>query len=77
MGLSEDGDKSSGSGLGFSRDQITEMMWNKISLEQPKVPFFGEARYLTPLWVSGNEEPREELHRSDLSQSITTSMSFF
>ncbi|KAM0040671.1 putative transcription factor Nin-like family [Helianthus debilis subsp. tardiflorus] len=45
------------------------MLWNKISLEQPTVQLSGESRYLTPLWVSANEEPRDEPSHS---QSITT-----
>ncbi|KAM0000600.1 putative transcription factor Nin-like family [Helianthus debilis subsp. tardiflorus] len=45
------------------------MLWNKISLEQPTVQLSGDSRYLTPLWVSANEEPLDEPSHS---QSITT-----
>ncbi|GJU07572.1 hypothetical protein Tco_1124002 [Tanacetum coccineum] len=44
-------------------------MRKKFSLEQPKRSLSGEARYLTPLWVSGNEESREELRQTDSSNS--------
>lgn len=71
---SANGDETSTSGL--SRDQKTEFFWNKISLEQPTVPCSGESIFLTQLWVSGNHEPREELHQSNSSQSVTTGMSF-
>nr|XP_043608637.1 protein NLP7-like isoform X2 [Erigeron canadensis]XP_043608638.1 protein NLP7-like isoform X2 [Erigeron canadensis]XP_043608639.1 protein NLP7-like isoform X2 [Erigeron canadensis] len=36
---------------------------NSKSSEPPIIPVSGEKRYLTPLWVSDNEEPREELHQ--------------
>ncbi|KAD5317313.1 hypothetical protein E3N88_17259 [Mikania micrantha] len=54
------------------------MLWNKISLEQPRVPVSGVSRYLTPLWVSGNEEPRDGPCQSDSSssQSIITDTGF-
>ncbi|KAJ0914729.1 putative transcription factor Nin-like family [Helianthus annuus] len=45
------------------------MLWYKISLEQPTVQLSGDSRYLTPLWVSANEEPLDEPSHS---QSITT-----
>ncbi|KAD5317317.1 hypothetical protein E3N88_17263 [Mikania micrantha] len=45
------------------------MLWNKISLEQPTVPVSGVSRYLIPLWVSGNEEPRDGPCQSDSSSS--------
>ncbi|MFS7888337.1 hypothetical protein Hanom_Chr00s000001g01593781 [Helianthus anomalus] len=50
------------------------MLWNKISLEQPTVQLSGDSRYLTPLWVSANEEPLDEPSHS---QSFTTCMFFF
>ncbi|KAL8208354.1 hypothetical protein R6Q57_007766 [Mikania cordata] len=54
------------------------MLWKKISLEQPTVPVSGVSRYLTPLWVSGNEEPRDGPCQSDSSssQSIITDTGF-
>ncbi|KAL8254433.1 hypothetical protein R6Q59_032654, partial [Mikania micrantha] len=45
------------------------MLWNKTSLEQPTVPASGVSRYLTPLWVSGNEEPQDGPCQSDSSSS--------
>ncbi|KAI7749894.1 hypothetical protein M8C21_014067 [Ambrosia artemisiifolia] len=52
-------------------DQKIEMTCDNIFLEQPTVPSFGESRYLTPLWVSENVEPQEELRVSDPSQPMT------
>ncbi|KAL8254436.1 hypothetical protein R6Q59_032657 [Mikania micrantha] len=46
------------------------MLWKKISLEQPTVPVSGVSRYLTPLWVSGNEEPREGPCQSDSLEQL-------
>ncbi|PWA67855.1 NIN-like protein [Artemisia annua] len=53
------------------KDQITEL-WHKTSLQKPTIPFSDESRYLIPLWVSANEDPREELYQSVSSQSIIT-----
>ncbi|XP_076939110.1 protein NLP6-like isoform X2 [Bidens hawaiensis] len=47
------------------------MTCSMMLLEQPMVAFAGESRYMTRLWVSGNVEPREELHHSYPSQSLT------
>ncbi|PWA96598.1 NIN-like protein [Artemisia annua] len=59
---SADSDKSSclSSRSVFPSDQNTDLMWNKVSLERSTVSFSGESRYLIPLWVSRNEEPRDE-----------------
>ena len=75
---SVDRDKSScsGSGAVLLRNLSIVDTWKKISLEKP-VSFWGESKYLTHLWVSRNEEPREELHSSDSSQSKFTCTSFF
>ncbi|GJX10288.1 NIN-like protein [Tanacetum coccineum] len=42
-----------------------KFLWIKISLLRPRVSFSGELRYLTSLWVSRNEEPRDELNRAE------------
>ncbi|GKB94525.1 hypothetical protein Tco_0980662 [Tanacetum coccineum] len=49
----------SGFGFGLLGYKITQLLMNKI--EQPTVPFSGEARGLTFLCVSGKEEPRVEI----------------
>ena len=58
---SDNADKAPCLGSGSSSEKMTDLMRNKFSLEQPRVPLSGEARYLTPLWVSRNEELRDEL----------------
>ncbi|PWA65688.1 NIN-like protein [Artemisia annua] len=70
---SVDRDKSScsGSGAVLLRDMSIVDTWKNITLEKP-VSFWGESKYLTHLWVSRNEEPREELYSSDSSQSKFT-----
>nr|GEZ55233.1 hypothetical protein [Tanacetum cinerariifolium] len=68
---SENADKAPYSGSGLFSDKITDSMRKKFSLEQPTLSLSGEARYLTPLWVSGNEESRDELRQSDPSDSKT------
>lgn len=68
---SENADKEPCLGSGSSSEKITDLMRNKFSLEQPTIPLSGEARYLTPLWISGNEEPRDELRQTDSSDSKT------
>ncbi|GJY31174.1 hypothetical protein Tco_0414669, partial [Tanacetum coccineum] len=69
---SENADKAPYSGSGLSTDKITDSMRKKFSLEQPTLSLSGEARYLTPLWVSGSEESRDhELRQSDSSDSKT------
>ncbi|GJZ62687.1 NIN-like protein, partial [Tanacetum coccineum] len=64
---SADRDKSSCSGSlsVLYKDQTKEFLWIKISLLRPRVSFSGELRYLTSLWVSRNEEPRDELNRAE------------
>ncbi|XP_071705232.1 protein NLP7-like [Rutidosis leptorrhynchoides] len=57
----------------LSSDQkTTEVLWNNICLEQSTVSFSGESSFLVPLWVSGSDEPREELHKSTSPQSVAT-----
>lgn len=58
------------------KDQITELLWYKTSLQKPTIPFSDESRYLIPLWVSANEDPREELYQSVSSQSIICTFFF-
>ncbi|GJR67341.1 NIN-like protein [Tanacetum coccineum] len=59
-------DRGKSPGLGsrsvLSTYQNTDLLWNKVSLEPPAVSFSGESRYLTPLWVSRNDEPRDEIN---------------
>nr|GEW69589.1 hypothetical protein [Tanacetum cinerariifolium] len=64
---SADRDKSSCSGSlsVLYKDQTKEFLWIKISLLRPRVSFSGELRYLTSLWVSIHEEPRDELNRAE------------
>ena len=54
----------------LSTDQNKDLLWNKVSLEPPAVSFSGESRYLTPLWVSRNEEPLNELYRAEIVPRI-------
>ncbi|PWA53588.1 NIN-like protein [Artemisia annua] len=64
---SADGDKSSCSSSRsvFSKDQITDIFWNEIFLEPPTVSISGESRYLTQLWVSKNDDPKDELYEAE------------
>ncbi|PWA51340.1 PB1 domain, RWP-RK domain protein [Artemisia annua] len=62
----------SGSRSVLSKDQITYLLWYKTSLQKPTIPSSDESRYLITLWVSANEDPREELYQSVSSQSIIT-----
>ncbi|GJV09108.1 NIN-like protein [Tanacetum coccineum] len=66
---SADSDKSSCSSSRsvFCTNQNTDLLWNNISLEPPTVSFSDESRYLTPLWVSRDEEPRDKLYRAENS----------
>ena len=59
-----------GKSFGLGMTPTNDMLNKNMSSEPPSVPFSGESRYLTPLWVFGKAD--------ELSQSTTTGgISFF